>query len=138
MTRWQDLRSAARILGRHPGFTLGAVLTLSLGITGTVTVLALTKTVVVAPQAVRDPSRVVRLFLVDPEVNDRKFSSLDYHDLQTQPGVFAGIAAYSAADVELREGSPPSDMTSAADTRRAVALRVSANYFSTLGVKMRL
>ena len=39
------------------GQTLGAVLTLSLGITGTVTVLALTKTVVVAPQGVRDLGR---------------------------------------------------------------------------------
>jgi predicted permease len=138
MTVWQDLRSAARILRKHPGFTLGAALTLSLGITGTVTVLAVTKTLVVAPQAVRDSGRVVRLFLVDPEGNDRKFSSLDYNELQAQPGVFAGIAAYSAANVELRDGSAPSDMASAADTRRAVALRVSANYFSTLGVQMRL
>src|SRR5437762_14354454 len=104
MTLWQDLRRAARLLRRHPGFTLGATLTLSLGISGTVTVLALTKAIFVAPQAVRDPDRVVRLFLVDSEVNDRKFSSRDYHELQAQLGVFAEIAAYSAADVELRDG----------------------------------
>jgi predicted permease len=137
MTLWQDLRSAARLLRRHPGFTLEAALTLSLGITGTVTVLALAKAFFVAAQAVRDPDGMVRLFLVDPEVNDRKFSSRDYHEPQAQLGVFAGIAAYSATDVELRDGA--SDMASArADTRRAVALRVSANYFSTLGVPMRL
>jgi hypothetical protein len=35
MTLWQDLRVAARLLGRHAGFTLGAVLTLCPGITGT-------------------------------------------------------------------------------------------------------
>ena len=35
MTLCQDLRVAARLLGRHPCFTLGAVFTLCLGITGT-------------------------------------------------------------------------------------------------------
>jgi hypothetical protein len=83
MTLWQDLRRAARLLRRHRGFTLGAALTLSLGISGTVTVLALTKAIVVAPPAVRDPDRVVRLFLVDPEVNDRKFYSRDYRELSS-------------------------------------------------------
>ena len=139
MTFWQDLRTAARMLRRHPAFTLGAVVTVSLGITGTISVLALCKPAFFAPPFVFEPDRIVRLFLLDPQVSGRKFSFTDYEQLQGRSDVFTAIAAYSAVDVELRAGAPAGTAAShPGDIRRAVAHSVSANYFSTLGVQMRL
>jgi hypothetical protein len=53
---WQDLRVAARLLGRHPGFTPGAVLDVCRGITGTRADVGLTlsTTRVFDPRAWRD------------------------------------------------------------------------------------
>ena len=62
----QNLRYAGRMLWKSPGFTAFTVLTLSLGISGTVSVLTICKAIFLQQLAVEDPARVVRLFLIDP------------------------------------------------------------------------
>ena len=60
----RDLRYAARGLWRTPGFTLGVVLTLALGIGVNATMFGVVDTLFLKPPAgVRDPGRVVRVYV---------------------------------------------------------------------------
>ncbi len=57
----QDLRFAARMLGKNTGFTLIAVLTLALGIGVNVSVFSLMDFILLRPLAVPDPDRMTVL-----------------------------------------------------------------------------
>jgi predicted permease len=141
MRLWQNLRYAARVLWRSPGFTAITVLTLSVGISGTVSVLTICKAIFLQRLAVEEPDRVVRLFLIDPRVNDTKFSGDGYRELTAAADVFTGLAAYTAAEADIapshtsQTGSAPSDLP---NLQRVDVHRVSHNYFALLGVRTAL
>jgi predicted permease len=141
MRVWQNLRYAGRVLWSNPGFTAVTVLTLSLGISGTVSVLTICKAIFLQRLAVEDPDRVVRLFLVDPRVNDTKFSADTYRELNAQANVFTGVAAYSAAEADIaanHSSLTESALSDLADLQRVEVHRVSPNYFALLGVRTAL
>jgi hypothetical protein len=73
-TLFADLKYAARMLRTNPGFTLIAVLTLTLGIGVVTTVFTAYNAVALKPLPVSDPSRVVRL--------ERWFESGSHGDVQ--------------------------------------------------------
>jgi predicted permease len=141
MRVWHNLRYAGRILWKSPGFTVVTVLTLSLGISGTVSVLTICKAIFLQRLAVEEPDRLVRLFLIDPRVNDTKFSGNTYRELTAETDVFTGLAAYSAAEADIasnqttQTASAPSDL---ADLQRVEVHRVSPNYFALLGARTAL
>ena len=58
---WRDLRYGARSLARNGGFTLGAVITLGLGIGVTTAVFSIVNTVLLQPLPYRDSDRLVRI-----------------------------------------------------------------------------
>ena len=64
-TSWQDLRFAARILRKNPGFTLVAVLTAALGIAANVTVFSVIDGLFLRSVPAKNPERLVRI--VAPE-----------------------------------------------------------------------
>jgi len=129
------------MLWKSPGFTVVTVLTLSLGISGTVCVLTICKAIFLQRLAVEEPDRVVRLFFVDSRVSDTKFSEDTYRELNAAANVFTGLAAYSAAEADIasnqmtQTATAPSDL---ADLQRVEVHRVSHNYFGLLGVRMAL
>src|SRR5688572_20505879 len=63
----QDLRYAARMLWRSPGFTLTAVLTLAVGIGANVAAFGFLNMIVLRPLPVRDPDTVLRFERRAPE-----------------------------------------------------------------------
>src|SRR5207249_6061406 len=60
-TCWQDLRFAARILRKSPGFTVVAVLTTALGIAANVTVFIVVDALFLRSVPAKNPERLVRI-----------------------------------------------------------------------------
>lgn len=59
---FRDFRHALRLLGRAPGFTIAALLTLALGIGATSAIFSVVRTVMLQPLPYRDPDRIVAIW----------------------------------------------------------------------------
>jgi predicted permease len=119
----QDLRYAARILWRAPGFTLVAVLVLAIGIGVNVTAFSLFDMVALKPLPVRDPATLVRLERRSPENTG---SEISYPSV-----IFYRDHARTLSAVMAVMGVPP--MIVESDTQPAPSSFATANYFSELG-----
>jgi predicted permease len=127
-TSWQDLRFAARILRKNPGFTAVAVLSLALGIGANTAIFSLVNTVFFKPGPAENPNELVTVFFGDLEGRGlSNHSYADYLDYRKQSGdVLSGLAAYTTL---------PANLVVAQTTERINAGLVSENYFSVLGVR---
>src|SRR5206468_12693833 len=109
----QDLRQAARILAKSPGFTAIAVLSLGLGIGANTTIFSLLNAIFLRPLPVQDPDRVVAVFTSDfsgPPFGGSSYP--DYLDFRTKTDAFAGLPASTVAPISLSDG-PRTDRVSA-------------------------
>ena len=131
----RDLRYAVRLLRRTPGFTIGAVLTLAIGIGVNTTIFTAVDAVALHPLPVKDGDRLVRLerWLASEARGDIQFafSEPEFRYLTdalarrrvSEGGVFSDVLAASWL-TPVMEGNG----------ERARVQFVSANYFSALGV----
>ena len=130
-TAWQDLRYAARVLRNRPGFTLVAVLTLSLGIGANTAIFSVVNAVVLKPLPFPNPEQIV---LVRDDLSGRQLQDIgvsvdELRDFQERSGVFEQISAVWPVDANLTGSDRP---------ERIELLAVSPNYFSLLGANAQL
>jgi len=122
-----DLRYALRMLLKSPGFSSIAILTLALGIGVNAAIFSLVHALLFQVPAYARPKQIAQIFsqnAKDPKLF-RGFSYPTYRDIREQNTVFADVLAHNLAMIGMGEK---------ADSRRAFADLVSANYFSVLGV----
>jgi putative ABC transport system permease protein len=125
-TLLQDLRFGWRMLARRPGFTIIAIITLGLGIGANTAIFSVVNGVLLHTFAYPDSGRLVFVSEYSQQVPDMSVAYLNYLDWQKQNTVFSSIAASQGDDFNLTGVEPPV---------RLAGFNVSANFFSTLGIK---
>ena len=125
---WQDVHFGLRTLGKSPGFTAVAVLTLALGIGANTAIFSAVNAVLLRPLLYRNSSQLVRIWAMDLRSGSQHdvASYPDFTDWAAQNHSFQQLAAYSGRDYNLSGGDRP---------ERLRGSRISAGLFETLGVR---
>jgi putative ABC transport system permease protein len=129
----QDTRYALRQLRKSPGFTLVAVLTLALGIGANTTIFSVLNATLLKPLSFPDPDRLVlvwQTFGKGPD-NYSIVSAPNFWDFEQRNHVFEGMALFDSGG----RGYNLSASGSSREPEQVSGLRVSANFFSVLGVQ---
>ena len=110
-----DLRYAVRQLARSPGFTLGVVLTLALGIGANVAMFSVVDRMLFRPPPLlRDPGSVHRIYLArryrGEEFANSAMPYARYVDLTNGTSSFARTAAFTERDVAIGVGTDAREM----------------------------
>jgi len=126
---WRDLRYAARMLWRQPGFTAVAVLSLALGIGANTAIFSIIDSLFFQTVPVRQPSRLVELFTTDRHnpglLGISRLNAIDYG---RQVPALSGVAHDTFVPITL--GSSGREQPEI-----VTGQMVSTNYFSLLGLK---
>ncbi|HKR14164.1 MAG TPA: ABC transporter permease [Pyrinomonadaceae bacterium] len=124
----KDIRYGLRGLWKRPGFTAVAVITLALGIGANAAIFSVVNAVLLRPLQFHDPERLAILW------EDASFvgfprntpAPANYVDWKNQAQSFADVAATHESSMNLTGDGEP---------ERVPTRRVTANFFSLLGVQ---
>jgi MacB-like periplasmic core domain len=99
----QDLRYGLRMLGKNPGFTVIAVLTLALGIGANTAIFSVVNTVVLQPLPYQDAGRLANVWSTLPYFPDFELgeSPADFADIAAQNQSFERMAMYKGSAAEF-------------------------------------
>src|SRR5215210_6199540 len=124
-TFWQDVRFAARMLRKSPGFTAVAVAALALGVGANTAIFSVVNAVLLRPLPYKDPSQLVLI--------NHNYRKIDLKASVSVPGYvhyrdnaksFSGVAAVSGWSANLTGDGEP---------ERLVGQAVTPNIFPVLG-----
>ncbi|OHB63202.1 MAG: hypothetical protein A2Y77_07760 [Planctomycetes bacterium RBG_13_62_9] len=140
-TLWQDVRFAARMLIRSPGFTLVLVLILSLGLGANTAIFSVVNAVLLRPLPFPDPDRLVQILgrFEDPEmlrvmeqvsqamgISISGNTRFDFREVQKRSHVFEHIVAMEQRSFVDVGGDEPVSVLGAS---------VSGEFFTCLGIQ---
>jgi predicted permease len=110
---WRDLRYAARMLRRTPGFAAAVLAIFALGIGATTTIFSFVNAVLVRPLPFEDSARLV---VVQPEGPSAAVMPADFLDWHLHNRGFLNLAAIASATVNLTDAGEPEQVRAAAVT----------------------
>ena len=122
----QDARYAGRSLGKSPGFTVVALVTLALGIGVNTTSFSVLAALLLHTPPYPQPDAIVRVYQTSPYGFSSGHSPANFRDYRAQNTVFAPIAALQNTSFNLGDPGQPAD--------RLRGLCVSADFFAVLGL----
>ena len=124
---WSDVKYAARLLARSPGFTAVAIVSLALGVGANTTIFSLFNAFLLQPLPGREPARLATVYTSDFSGPLYGASSYpDYLDFRSGSPAFEGLAAF---------GMKPLLFTEAGESQRILAQLVRGNFFEVLGLR---
>src|ERR1044071_2584931 len=108
----QDIRYGARVLAKHKGFTLVAVLTLALGIGANTAIFSVVNELLLRPLPYREADRLVMLWEVSPKGRHNKNTSRgNYVSWRNQGTSFESMAAFADTRFGLTgDGGDPEEV----------------------------
>jgi putative ABC transport system permease protein len=122
-TLWQDMRYGARMLLKQPGFTLIALLTLSLGVGANTAIFSVINAVLLRPLPYTESERLALYNERSPQMDGMSISWPNYTDWRAQQRVFEEMAVFNRGDYNL---------TGAGEPERIQAGQVTSSLFTTL------
>jgi len=122
---WQDVRYAAGILRRSPGFTAAVAFSLALGIGASTAVFSIADTVYLRPLPYSHPEQLAFVGIHFPYMAAEIMPSPDYVAWRRDDQSFQQMAATQGAYTMLLSGGDPMEVHVA---------RVSANFLSTFAI----
>ncbi|MBI1763704.1 MAG: ABC transporter permease [Acidobacteria bacterium] len=128
---WQDLRYAARTLGKNPGFTLVVVVTLALGIGLNTAVYSVVDAVLFRPLPFAEPDRLVEIQQLEAK-SGFSYPGLRWEAFQewrSQTNLFVQVEAHEPRTYTLTGGKEPESVNAPA---------VTSGLFAMLGVQPKL
>jgi len=125
-TLWQDLRFAARMLRKNPGFTAVAVLTLALGIGASTSIFSVVDAVLLRPLPYPNPQQIVTVWELSANGRRMHLADPNFLDFREQNHSLVGLAQFSSGPESVSGGSEPVRMNVAA---------VSQDFFKVMGVE---
>src|SRR5258708_7604311 len=127
-TLLQDLKYAARMLLRNPGFTVAAALSLVIGIGANTAIFSVTSALLLHPLPYKDADRLVILWNRSPGLGIAEdwFSTAQYFDIKDGHKGLEDVAiAFGAVDNLTGDGEP----------ERIGTIHVSSNLLPMLGAR---
>ncbi len=127
-TLWQDLKYAARTLGKKPGFAAVAVLTLALGLGANTAIFSVVNALLLRPYPFPGLDRLVLLRPTDHgrAADDFRIAPADFLDLKSETQSYEQMSAFRYGDYSLTGAGLPESVAAAA---------VMPNFFDVIGVQ---
>ena len=123
---FQDLKYAARGLGKSPGFSATVILTLALGIGATTAIFSVVYGVLLRPLPYPKPDRLVAIWEVNHRGTYSRLADPNFDDFRDQNHTFQAMAKYSGGVTNVVGAAGP--------TRTGVAV-VTRDFFKVLDVQ---
>ncbi|HEV2665634.1 MAG TPA: ABC transporter permease, partial [Blastocatellia bacterium] len=126
---FQDLRFGLRMLGKNPGFTLVAIITLALGIGANTAIFSVVNAALLRPLPFPESERLVMAWTKNLQsgVAQGDVSLSDYLEMRNRLSSAAEVAAWGPYGFNITQENEPEKITSVV---------ASPNLFQTLGVGM--